>query len=100
MFWLGLEEAGGCLLSWHVFISKSCAVSGALLAAECSVSLVQFEMLIKQTRLRLSDNCLMNWSVAILASAQVGQLSRSEESEMKLLNQLNWGRNGELISGP
>lgn len=42
----------------------------------------------------------MNWSVVILASAQVGQLSRSEESEMKLLNQLNWGRNGELISGP
>lgn len=23
-------------------------------------------------RLRLSDNCLMNWSVVILASAQVG----------------------------
>lgn len=46
----GLRNVGGCLLSWHVFISKSCAISAALFVPEYSISVVQFEMLIKQTK--------------------------------------------------
>lgn len=46
----GLRNVGGHLLSWHVFVSMSCAMSAALFVPEYSISVVQFEMLIEQTK--------------------------------------------------
>lgn len=41
----GLRNVGGHLLSWHIIISMSCAVSAALFVPEYSISVVRFEML-------------------------------------------------------
>lgn len=64
----GWRSRGGCLYSWHVFISRS----AALFVPEYSIAMVQFQTLIKQTEdLRLSDNYLISMSVVTLAGAQV-----------------------------